>query len=72
MYVGSVYLCSVGEQNAHQRIIKDINSGLVLASCYQGQMVYGVPENVVISELFGKMEAMVRDTESGICDWGLN
>ena len=72
IYVGSVYLCSVGEQNAHQRIIKDIDPGLVLVSCYQGQMVYVVPENTIISELFGKMEMIVRDTESGICDWGLN
>lgn len=72
IYVGSVYLSSTGEQNAHQRIIKDINGQLMLASCYQGQLVYVVPENAVISELFGRMEALVRDTESGICDWGLN
>jgi len=71
-YVGSVYLNSAGEQTAHARIQKDISSALGLVSCYQGQMTYVVPESMVISELFGKMEALVRDGESCICDWGLN
>ncbi|CAL6065314.1 ABC_transporter family protein [Hexamita inflata] len=72
VYVGSVYLSSKGEQVAHQKIMKEIGQGLVLASCYQGSLVYIIPENVVISELFGKMEGLVKDLESGICDWGLN
>ncbi|CAL6005865.1 ABC_transporter family protein [Hexamita inflata] len=72
VYVGSVYLSSKGEQIAHQKITNEISQRLILASCYQGSLVYIIPENVVISELFGKMERLVKDLESGICDWGLN
>ncbi|CAL6087087.1 ABC_transporter family protein [Hexamita inflata] len=72
VYIGSVQLSSKGEQVAHQKITNEISQGLILASCYQGSLVYIIPENVVISELFGKMEGLVKDLESGICDWGLN
>ncbi|CAL6107183.1 ABC_transporter family protein [Hexamita inflata] len=71
-YVGSVYLSSKSEQVAHQKITNEIGQGLILASCYQGSLVYIIQEYVIISELFGKMEELIKDPESGICDWGLN
>lgn len=52
--------------------MKDVHNQLVLASCYQGNLTYVVPDFIVVSDLFGRMEALLKDQQSGICDWGLN
>ncbi|KAH0576489.1 ABC transporter family protein [Spironucleus salmonicida] len=71
VYVGSVYLSSDLEQQVHSKIL-DVSRGLILTSCYQGQMVYAVPPELKVSMIFGEMETLMKNPDSGISDWGLN
>ncbi|CAL6080536.1 ABC_transporter family protein [Hexamita inflata] len=70
--IGQIQLNLPGEQSAHQLINQKISKELILASCYQGTLVYIVPQQTKISDLWRKMEELIQDRENGISDWSLN